>query len=101
MPDSGRPFHAILVGGEPVGLTLAHTLGQADIDFTILDAREDLFVDEGASLILYPMTLRVYAQLGILDAVQKVSLPLRKTKVVTWDGKLCRNGSSGAAIEEG
>ncbi|KAK8013839.1 FAD-dependent monooxygenase [Apiospora arundinis] len=49
-----QPFRAIVVGGGPVGLTLAHTLAQANIDFELLEARDTVFADEGASIILYP-----------------------------------------------
>ncbi|KAK8099895.1 hypothetical protein PG999_010269 [Apiospora kogelbergensis] len=104
MDGSDKLFQAIIVGGGPVGLTLAHTLDQAGIDYLILEARDTVLAEEGAdnvlsflaalaSLVLTPNTLRVYAQLGILEDALKAGAPIGTTHVTTWAGKPTRNSA--------
>ncbi|KAK6840289.1 FAD binding domain-containing protein [Apiospora arundinis] len=95
-----QPFRAIVVGGGPVGLTLAHTLAQANIEFELLEARDTVFAEEGASIILYPGAWRIYAQLGILDAAREVSFPMKSARIVSWDGKFARNSIGPSTIKE-
>lgn len=49
MDGSDKLFQAIIVGGGPVGLTLAHTLDQAGIDYLILEARDTVLAEEGGA----------------------------------------------------
>lgn len=95
-----KPFRAVIVGGGPVGLTLAHTLAQANIDFVVLEARDTVFADEGASIILYPGALRIYAQLGILEAALKLSFPITLLRIVNPDGKLARETENLKLVKE-
>ncbi|KAH6638662.1 hypothetical protein BKA67DRAFT_596432 [Truncatella angustata] len=74
MPSGG--FKVIVVGGGPVGLTAAHALTRANIDFVVLERRSCIVIDAGASLVLVPMGMRVLGQLGLLDSLKKVSSPL-------------------------
>ncbi|CAG9946239.1 unnamed protein product [Clonostachys rosea f. rosea IK726] len=69
-------FRVIVVGGGPVGLSCAHALSQAGIDFIILEQRSSFVIDAGANLILVPMSMRVLAQLGLLEELKQVSSPL-------------------------
>ncbi|KAH7155359.1 hypothetical protein B0J13DRAFT_618815 [Dactylonectria estremocensis] len=70
-------FKIIIVGGGPVGLTLAHALTTiARVDVTVLESRTDVFEDAGASLILSPPSLRIFQQLGLLDAILEIGAPL-------------------------
>ncbi|KAK3686092.1 hypothetical protein B0T22DRAFT_382186 [Podospora appendiculata] len=84
MPEKG--FRAILVGGGPVGLMAAHTLSRAGIDFVLLERRETVVPEQGAGIVLYPHTLRVLQQLGLLDAVRTMSLKIHASHVITKDG---------------
>ncbi|QYS94606.1 Flavoprotein monooxygenase [Trichoderma simmonsii] len=60
-------FKVIIVGGGPVGLTAAHALHKAGIDFTVLERSNEIAMDVGASIALGSATLRVLHQLGLLD----------------------------------
>lgn len=62
-------FKVIIVGGGPVGLTAAHALSLAGIDFLILERRDSIVLEEGASLVLGPNSLRVMHQFGLLDTL--------------------------------
>ncbi|VUC31811.1 unnamed protein product [Clonostachys rosea] len=69
-------FRVIVVGGGPVGLSCAHALAQAGIDFIVLEQRSSFVIDAGSNLILVPMSMRVLGQLGLLEELKRVSSPL-------------------------
>lgn len=75
---SSTAFKVILVGGGPIGLTAAHALTRANIDFVLLESRPTIAIDAGASLVLSPMGLRVLGQLGLQEDLNKVSTAVRE-----------------------
>jgi 2-polyprenyl-6-methoxyphenol hydroxylase-like FAD-dependent oxidoreductase len=79
-------FKVIIVGGGPVGLLAAHALALAGLDFLVLEQRENIVQDEGASLVLGPNSLRVMHQLGLLDHLARIGSKFKHQKVFTSDG---------------
>lgn len=65
-------FKVIVVGGGPVGLTAAHALTLAGIDHVVLEGRDTMFVDSGASLVLGPASMRVMHQFGLLPKLKEI-----------------------------
>ncbi|KAH8665554.1 hypothetical protein BGZ61DRAFT_366106 [Ilyonectria robusta] len=80
-------FKAIIIGGGPAGLTAAHALYLAGIDFLILEGRESVVVDQGASLVLGPQSLRVMHQFGLLDKLRAIGGEIGHCKAFTLDGR--------------
>ncbi|OBS25088.1 hypothetical protein FPOA_05623 [Fusarium poae] len=78
MPAQG--FKAIVVGGGPVGLSAAHALSRANIDFVLLERRSSPVIDAGSNLVLNPMGIRALDQLGLGDSLEKVSSTLGLVK---------------------
>ncbi|KAJ5232424.1 hypothetical protein N7468_005380 [Penicillium chermesinum] len=74
MADSGTPhaFKVIIIGCGPIGLATAHALHAAGIEFVLLERREKIVEDSGASIIVWPHTLRVLHQLGILEQALEI-----------------------------
>ena len=66
-------FKVIVVGGGPIGLTAAHGLYKAGIDFLILERRPSAVIYAGSDLVLTPIGLGVTAQLGLSQAINSVS----------------------------
>ena len=79
-------FRVIVVGGGPVGLTAAHALDRAGIDFIVLERRPDVVIDAGSNLVLMPVGLRALSQLGLLDGLHAVSSPLSRIDRLDHDG---------------
>jgi 2-polyprenyl-6-methoxyphenol hydroxylase-like FAD-dependent oxidoreductase len=79
-------FRVVIVGGGPAGLTAAHALSKAGIDFVLLEWRPTAVEDVGASFVLEPRTLRVLAQLGLLSQVLAISTDFDGSCAMTKDG---------------
>lgn len=79
-------FKVIVVGGGPVGLTAAHVLSKAGIEYVVLERRSSVHIDVGASLALWPQSLRVLSQLGLLERLQQLGEEMGRTTTVTLGG---------------
>ncbi|KAJ5096985.1 FAD/NAD(P)-binding domain-containing protein [Penicillium angulare] len=89
---SSSPFKVIVVGGGPVGLTAAHALHHAGIDFVVLEARDSVVLDQGASLVLAPHSLRVMHQFGLLESLSKIGCEMARNSSFTQDGNCFADG---------
>ncbi|VUC20923.1 unnamed protein product [Clonostachys rosea] len=90
----------VVVGGGPIGLTAAHIFSQAGIDFVVLEARDTVLPEVGASMNLYPGTMRVLHQLGLGEAAEAVSAKIVRAFFVDWDGQLYKKGHPGPVFDE-
>lgn len=79
-------FKVIIVGGGPVGLIAAHAMRLAGIDFIVLERRDNVVIDVGASIVLGPSSLRVMHQLGLLNKLLLVGSELYHKKAFILDG---------------
>ncbi|KAK6851815.1 hypothetical protein PG995_011940 [Apiospora arundinis] len=79
-------FRVILVGGGPVALTAAHALSKAGIDYVILERRDQLDVDSGASVAVWPHNVRLLDQLGMLEEADKTYMPVLYKRNLRRDG---------------
>lgn len=80
-------FKVIIAGGSIAGLTLAHALENAGIDFALLEARGDLAPQVGASIVLLPNGLRIMDQLGCYEDIAVAMEPLLVAYAWMGDGK--------------
>ncbi|KAK1637598.1 FAD binding domain-containing protein [Colletotrichum phormii] len=83
---SSGPFKVIIIGGGPSGITAAHALHHAGIDFVVLERRTNIVEDLGASLVLGAQSLRVFHQFGILENLLEIGGKLHENKGFTVDG---------------
>ncbi|KAI3393383.1 hypothetical protein diail_4312 [Diaporthe ilicicola] len=65
-------FKVIIIGAGPTGLTAAHALSKAGIDFVVLERRPQIVEDVGASIVLFSYNMRVFYQFGLLEKLQKI-----------------------------
>ena len=77
----------VVVGGGPVGITVAHALTRAGIDFVLLESRPSIVMAAGASLVMSQIGLRALSQFGVLPAIEKVSSPLSICKRFDHQGR--------------
>lgn len=74
--DGTCSFRAIIVGGGPVGLLMAHALNHAGIDWTLLEREPHIPSPSGASVCLWPHSLRLLDQLGLLAEAKKCGMTM-------------------------
>ncbi|KAK8004901.1 FAD binding monooxygenase [Apiospora arundinis] len=72
-------FKIIIVGCSVTGLTLAHCLDKLGVEYTILEKRSAVVLQEGASVAVMPNGGRILDQLGLYDAFEKATVPLDLT----------------------
>ncbi|KAJ5815880.1 hypothetical protein N7447_008113, partial [Penicillium robsamsonii] len=76
----------IIVGGSIAGLSLAHCLEKAKIDYVILEKKKEIAPQEGASIGIMPNGGRILEQLGLYDQIEELVEPLVKAHVTYPDG---------------
>ncbi|KAK2768873.1 hypothetical protein FQN54_000733 [Arachnomyces sp. PD_36] len=86
MVEQPPAFKVIIIGGSIVGLTLAHCLDRAGIDYVLLEKHQDICPGLGAILGIMPNGARILDQLGIYDAVKDVGEAINISHTVYSDG---------------
>jgi FAD dependent monooxygenase len=81
-----KSFRVIIVGGSIAGLTLAHCLDRAQIDYVILERRAEVAPQEGASLGIMPNGARILQQLGLYSKLEELIHPLKEAHLNYPDG---------------
>lgn len=67
--DEKKQLKVVIVGGSIAGLTLAHCLDRYGIDYVVLERRDTIAPQVGASVSLMPNGSRILDQLGMFDTV--------------------------------
>ncbi|RDA88612.1 hypothetical protein CP532_5879 [Ophiocordyceps camponoti-leonardi (nom. inval.)] len=83
---SREQFKVIIVGGSVTGLTLAHCLHRIGVDYTILEKRAEIVLQEGASIGIMPNGARILDQLGLYTFVEKAAASLGTSDLCFPDG---------------
>lgn len=79
-------FRVIIVGGSITGMTLAHCLDRAGIDYVVLEKHQDIFAEPGISIGLMPNGSRILEQLEIYSDVDELYQPIKKIYQYFPDG---------------
>ncbi|PHH64271.1 hypothetical protein CDD81_4755 [Ophiocordyceps australis] len=69
-------LRAIIVGAGITGLVAAHAFERAGIDYVLLEKHKQLTPQLGGGIALCPGTLRLLSQLGMLERVHKLGMPI-------------------------
>jgi len=77
MPSSTSPFKVIIVGGGVAGLSMAHALTLAKIDYVVLEKRDRVAEPSGACLGIWPHSMPILTQFGVLKTLTESHTPLR------------------------
>lgn len=92
-------FRVIIVGGSIAGLTLAHCLSKLGVDYVILEKRQQIAPQEGASIGILPHGGRILDQLGLFNAIQRDVEPLTTAHISYPDGFTHTNQSPNVILE--
>lgn len=78
-------FRVIIAGGGLVGLTTAHILSKAGIDFVILEQHDNVTPYLGSLLSVMPSTIRVLDQIGLWEPLRRLSDNVQRLHFFTAD----------------
>lgn len=81
------PFKVIIVGGSMAGLTLANILEQYGIDYVLLEKYKTIAAQIGASLGTLPHGNKILAQLGVLEDINAIAMPVKYVQGYGPDGE--------------
>jgi 2-polyprenyl-6-methoxyphenol hydroxylase-like FAD-dependent oxidoreductase len=91
-PEKRKGLRVIIVGGSVSGLTLANALDRAGIDFVVLEKQNDVTVQNGASIVIFPNGFITLEQLGLYEHIKNVILPITKNNTRSGrDARLVRH----------
>lgn len=89
-----RPFRVIIGGGGISGLTLANALEKANVDYVLLEGRDTISPQVGASIGLFPNGGRILDQLGCFGKLEQETIPLDKMHNRYENGQLIYTSDS-------
>lgn len=92
-------FKVIIVGGGVGGLTLAHCLDRAGIDYLLLD-KHPIAPAWGASITIHPSSARILDQLDLLDDLDCLCTPMHSFRNRTPEGVNYLSGAFFEAIKQ-
>ena len=98
--DSKVNFKVIIVGGSVSGLTLAHSLHHAGIDFIVLEKGSEIALGGGASIGLQPHGLRILDQMGMFSNILATTKPISEAVFRRPDGTIISRSHFARQIEE-
>lgn len=85
MAAEKRHTTVIIAGSGLTGLTLALILQDLGVPYLLLEAHDNCTPNVGASLALQPQGLRIYHQLGLLEDIEAIYQPIKRT--ITGDAE--------------
>ncbi|KAH7393459.1 hypothetical protein BKA64DRAFT_577828 [Cadophora sp. MPI-SDFR-AT-0126] len=98
---SSDRLRVIIVGGSISGLTLAHCLDlNPNVEYVVLEGRDDIHPEVGASIVILPNGSRIFDQLGFLDDVLEVQESLVQTLTWTEKGELLATSDAPALMKK-
>lgn len=99
MADTKKKFKAIIVGGGPVGMYLAHALQATGLDCVLCEKRDAIPPATAFGVFLWPHGLRLLHQVGLLDQTEAISSLLTKITHVGPAGNVVREYSDFKFLE--
>ncbi|ORY57848.1 uncharacterized protein BCR38DRAFT_501483 [Pseudomassariella vexata] len=79
-------FKAIIIGGGPVGLYLAHAFQASGIEYALFEQHDAIPPITSFGIFFWPQAIRLFHQLGLLDKLQSIGVSMEKTIHRLFDG---------------
>lgn len=92
-------FRAIVVGAGPSGLVLAHALQASGIDYVLVEQRAQVPPDPSFGLFLWPQIMRIFHQLGLLEAIEEIGQPMLQTIHRSAEGEVLQQDPDIGSLE--
>jgi 2-polyprenyl-6-methoxyphenol hydroxylase-like FAD-dependent oxidoreductase len=95
-----RDFKVVIVGGGVAGLTLAHCLERIGIDYVVLERRDNIAPQVGASIAILANGGRILDQLGMFNDVLELTEPLITNTIWSGSGKELNSSDRPKLVEK-
>ena len=92
-------FRVIIAGGGISGLTLANALEKADIDYVLLEARDTIAPQVGASIGIFQNGGRILDQLGCFDEIREETVPIIGSRMRDKHGNQFFHGDGSKLVQ--
>jgi len=92
--EDNNHFRVIISGGGIAGLTLANALQLGGIDFVLLERRNNIAPQVGASIGILPNGARIIDQLGCYEEILELVEPLDKMAYHRADGSIIQDSDT-------
>ncbi|MDA4126968.1 MAG: FAD-dependent monooxygenase [Thaumarchaeota archaeon] len=76
----------LIIGAGLAGLTLALALARSGVKSTVVEKQEEITPSKWA-ILLYPFGMKIFDELGVLEDLTKLGIPLKPPEVVTSKGE--------------
>lgn len=86
VPEKASTFRVIISGGGIAGLTLANALQHIDVDYILLEGRDEIAPQVGASIGILSNGGRIFDQLDCYETIRARDEP------VLWQGDHYESG---------
>lgn len=87
------------MGAGLAGLTLGLALSQRGIKTTIIE-KEQLIEPSKWAILLYPQGMKIFDELGILEEITSLAMPLKAPEIETTEGEVLVNIDVGLLFEK-
>ncbi|KAF4335193.1 FAD-dependent monooxygenase [Fusarium beomiforme] len=87
-------YEVVIAGGGIAGVTLALMFERLNISYFLLEGRDTLESDRGAGIGLQPNGLRILDQLGLVEDIEKETIPLEKWFSYDSEGNLLSDSNA-------
>ena len=89
----------LIVGAGLAGLTLALALARRGIKTTVIEKQSEITPSKWA-ILLYPIGMRIFQDLGVLEEIKSLAMPLKDSQVDTSGGRTLARIHAGLLLED-
>jgi 2-polyprenyl-6-methoxyphenol hydroxylase-like FAD-dependent oxidoreductase len=99
LPGRSAQSGILIVGAGLAGLTLALSLARAGIKTTVIEKQKEITPSRWG-ILLYPVGMKIFHDLGVLEDVKALAMPLKDSQADTPDGKMLAVIQTGLLFEQ-
>ncbi|PHH60640.1 hypothetical protein CDD81_1391 [Ophiocordyceps australis] len=93
MTQADRPFRVIVAGAGVAGLVASNCLQKLGIDHVVLEKHSHVAPPIGAGISMWPHGMRILYQLGCLEQLEKVCVPINRFICANEAGRLVHDNA--------
>jgi len=89
----------LIVGAGLAGLTLALALARKGVKTTVIEKQNEIAPSKWA-ILLYPIGMKIFQDLGVLEGIMSLAMPLKDSQVDTLGGRTLATIHAGLLLKD-